>query len=281
MDAISYSYADKQAKRISKFNENPDSTSGILTQPSVIQTGEIVSIPAGRTAVMANTVIDGTVILDGTMFIPSGATTNDIDAQLALKSSTIYVDNQLALKANIVYVDNQVAGSVPSGTIITIAKNTAPTGYLKANGALVSRTTYASLFAAINTTFGVGDGSTTFALPDLRGYFPRGWDDARGIDTGRAFGSTQADAYTNHSHTGSTDSQGSHSHAYNYYGGSYTAAAGNSAISNIGAIHGTANVNNNIAAAGAHTHNVTVNASTTGGTETRPKNIALLYCIKY
>lgn len=86
MDAISYSYADKQAKRIKKFNENPDSTSGILTQPSVIQTGETVSIPAGRTAIMANTVIDGTINLDGTMFIPSGASTDDIDAQLALKA---------------------------------------------------------------------------------------------------------------------------------------------------------------------------------------------------
>lgn len=73
MDAISYSYADKQAKRIKKFNENPDSASGILTQPSVIQAGEIVSIPAGRTAVMANTVINGTVTLDGTMFIPTGS----------------------------------------------------------------------------------------------------------------------------------------------------------------------------------------------------------------
>lgn len=93
MDAISYSYADKQAKRISKFNENPDSTSGILTQPSVIQAGETVNIPAGRTAIMANTVIDGTITLGGTMFIPSGATTNDIDAQLALKASTVYVNS--------------------------------------------------------------------------------------------------------------------------------------------------------------------------------------------
>ena len=73
MDAISYSYADKQAKRIKKFIENPDSTSGILTQPSVIQTGETVNIPAGRTAIMANAVIDGTVNIDGTMFIPTGS----------------------------------------------------------------------------------------------------------------------------------------------------------------------------------------------------------------
>ena len=93
MDAISYSYADKQAKRIKNFNENPDSTSGILTQPSVIQAGETVSIPAGRTAILANTQIDGTLTVDGDVFIPSGATLVDLDAQLALKASTTYVDS--------------------------------------------------------------------------------------------------------------------------------------------------------------------------------------------
>ena len=55
----------------------------------------------------------------------------------------------------------------PSGSIIWYAGNTAPTGYLEANGALISRTTYANLFAAIGTAFGAGNGSTTFAVPDL------------------------------------------------------------------------------------------------------------------
>ena len=86
---------------------------------------------------------------------------------------------------------------VPSGAVAHFAMNTAPTGWLKANGALVSRTTYANLFAAIGTTFGAGDGSTTFALPDLRGYFSRNWDDGRGIDSGRSFGSLQATRVNN------------------------------------------------------------------------------------
>ena len=94
-----------------------------------------------------------------------------------------------------------VAGGVPSwaapagtitGTVIFYAANTAPSGFLKANGAAVSRTTYADLFSAIGTTFGVGDGSTTFAVPDLRGYFPRGWADDGSTDSGRSFGTTQA-----------------------------------------------------------------------------------------
>jgi microcystin-dependent protein len=89
---------------------------------------------------------------------------------------------------------------LPAGSIIHVCMDTAPTGYLKANGALVSRTTYATLFAAIGTTFGAGDGSTTFALPDLRGEFVRGWDDGRGVDSGRVFGSSQADQVGAHTH---------------------------------------------------------------------------------
>jgi hypothetical protein len=82
-------------------------------------------------------------------------------------------------------------GGNPAGTVIFYAANAAPTGFLKANGAEISRSTYADLFTAIGTTFGVGDGSTTFLVPDLRGYFPRGWADNGSIDSGRAFGSTQ------------------------------------------------------------------------------------------
>ncbi|HCM6673365.1 tail fiber protein [Klebsiella pneumoniae] len=77
------------------------------------------------------------------------------------------------------------------GDIKYTARSTAPTGWLKANGDAVSRTTYAALFAAIGTTFGAGDGSTTFNLPDLRGEFIRGWDDGRGVDPQRDLGSWQ------------------------------------------------------------------------------------------
>lgn len=80
---------------------------------------------------------------------------------------------------------------VPPGTVQFYAASTAPSGWLKANGANISRSTYAALFTAISTTYGVGDGSTTFGLPDLRGEFPRGWDDSRGIDSGRAIGTAQ------------------------------------------------------------------------------------------
>ena len=77
---------------------------------------------------------------------------------------------------------------------------TIPSGWIKANGAEVSRTVYANLFAAIGTAWGAGNGSTTFNVPDLRGEFLRGWDDARGIDTGRALASQQAGQNLSHNH---------------------------------------------------------------------------------
>jgi hypothetical protein len=148
------------------------------------------------------------------------------------------------------------AAVLPAGFILPFAGNTAPTGWLKANGQLVSRTTYAGLFAAIGTIYGAGNGSTTFALPDLRGEFVRGWDDGRGVDTGRAIGSAQADDYK------------SHTHPSGWY-----------ATSNETSGQGTAT-------SGFFTNRVAVSTTggaptaAAGGTETRPRNVALLYCIK-
>lgn len=143
---------------------------------------------------------------------------------------------------------------VPAGTVIHTAAAAAPAGFLKANGALVSRVDYADLFAAIGTTYGVGDGATTFKLPDLRGEFIRGLDDGRGVDAGRTLGSSQTDAFESHAH-------------------SWTMP---------GSPHNE-NESINYIAAGQATSWLTFNVATTatGGSETRPRNVALLACIKY
>lgn len=104
---------------------------------------------------------------------------------------------QLATTA-FVGAESQIAA--PVGSVYTFAGATVPTGWLKCNGALLSRTTYAALFAVIGTTYGAGDGSTTFALPDLRGEFVRGFDDGRGIDAGRALGSWRDHILQSHNH---------------------------------------------------------------------------------
>jgi microcystin-dependent protein len=98
------------------------------------------------------------------------------------------------------------------GRIDTFAMATPPPGWFRANGAAVSRTVYAALFAKIGTTYGAGDGVSTFNLPDPRGKFIRALDDGRGIDVGRVLGSSQADEVRSHSHTGSSSAAGGHGH---------------------------------------------------------------------
>lgn len=75
-----------------------------------------------------------------------------------------------------------------------------PAGWLIENGAAVSRTTYATLFAVIGVIYGAGDGATTFNLPDARGEFERGLDMGRGVDPGRVLGSAQGCAIQSHAH---------------------------------------------------------------------------------
>ena len=76
--------------------------------------------------------------------------------------------------------------------------NKIPAGYLIEDGSAVGRVAYATLFAAIGTTYGAGDGATTFNLPDSRAIVWRGLDMGRGVDTGRALGSEQMDAFQGH-----------------------------------------------------------------------------------
>lgn len=151
--------------------------------------------------------------------------------------------------------------AAPPGTVTYFARNTAPSGWLKANGALVSRTTYANLFAAIGTAFGAGDGTTTFALPDLRGEFVRGWDDGRGVDAARAFGSGQLDAFQGHMHgKGFVNTTATTSTALDVQLGPNSATSGT--------------VSAGVLSDGT-------NGTPRNAPETRPRNIALLACIKY
>ena len=168
-------------------------------------------------------------------------------------------------------LSNLPAG-VPAGGVAHFAMSTAPTGWLKCNGALVSRTTYAALFAAIGTTFSAGDGVTTFGLPELRGEFIRCLSDGRAVDTGRGLGSAQGEAYLNHSHAASADTGGEHTH---------TVPVGRGGVGSVGEVSADTGVTAFTGSAGAHSHTITVATSTTGGTETRPRNVALLACIKY
>lgn len=82
-------------------------------------------------------------------------------------------------------IAQSTSGLNPTGSIILWTVDSEPSGYLYCNGQAVSRTTYAALFAVIGTTYGVGDGSTTFNVPDMRGRFPLGQDDMGGSSANR------------------------------------------------------------------------------------------------
>lgn len=120
-----------------------------------------------------------------------------------------------------------VGGDVmPSGVILPYAGSTAPSGFLLAFGQAVSRTTYAALFTAIGTTYGTGDGSTTFNLPDLRGRAPRGVDNMGGTAANRITsggsgitGTTLGAAGGVESVTLTTAQLASHTHTVSIYSG--------------------------------------------------------------
>ena len=179
--------------------------------------------------------------------------------------------------------------AVPTGSVHMMATTTAPSGYLKCNGAAVSRTTYADLFAIIGTTHGAGDGSSTFNVPDLRGEFVRGWDDSRGVDSGRGFGSSQGDQNKQHNHSASSSSSispSSHNHVFpgddqfanaNGVGGWSNRTSGSfnydaKSQSGNGKVYLTSDATLSVSTS------VTVNND--GGSEARPRNVAMMYVIK-
>ena len=213
------------------------------------------------------------------------------------------IDTSLAYNPSTKVLNVSVSSDVSEvGKISMFARSTAPSGYLKCNGAAISRTTYEALFSAIGTTFGAGDGSTTFNIPDLRGEFIRGWDDARGVDSGRVFGGWQDGQNVSHTHTGTTSSD---AHTHTWSGTTSSDGAHTHTISDLGGNGEDENQSKPSASdwltttrdyvvpsAGAHTHTVsgttssdahthTFTTAASGGTEVRVRNRALLYCIKY
>lgn len=160
---------------------------------------------------------------------------------------------------------------IPAGAVMSFAMSTVPTGWLECDGSAISRSTYAQLFATIGTTFGVGNGSTTFNIPDLRGYFVRGWAHGGSIDSGRAFGSTQTGAIESHNHTFAGNALPTHSHTI--------PARVNDAAG--GLADGSGGISADISTTSVSAGTPTGTIGNTGGTETRPYNVALMYCIKY
>ena len=191
----------------------------------------------------------------------------DLDTLLAGKQSTISGGATTILTSNLtpnralvsdasgkVAVGAATVGLIPCGAVTVSASNTVPSGWLAANGAAVSRSAYSALFGVISTLYGAGDGTSTFNLPDLRGYFVRGAGTNVDGSASGTFGAKQQDEIQSHTHTYSTPA---------------------AAVAQLNNGSGTFGVRSSTA-----TNTVATGQVPTGATETRPKNIAMLYCIK-
>lgn len=132
------------------------------------------------------------------------------------------------------------SGFIPVGMVAPYAGISAPAGWLLCTGANISRTQYPSLFNVIGTTYGSGDGSTTFALPDLRGRAVAGKDDMGGSAASRLTsggsgitGTTLGAAGGSETHTLTTTQMPSHTHTQDAHG--HAVQRSNSAATSVGA----------------------------------------------
>jgi len=218
---------------------------GVVETTNTFATNDVI------TSTAMNNIIDQTLFTSDAL---SGSTLALVAGKMKVATSGI-TSNEMGVNA---VTTNAIADGavtqakasnmlIPAGAIMPFAMNGAPTGWLAADGTAVSRSTYATLFAAIATTYGVGDGSTTFNVPDLRGYFVRGTGTNSDGTASGTFAAKQADELKSHTHTYTFKST---------TGGSSAGGDPNSIT------------------------NTSVNTGATGGTETRPRNIAMFYCIK-
>lgn len=212
-------------------------------------TSQINATPLIGTLPVVGTLAQGSVVVGNSSSVATAVTLGT--------SGTVLTSNG----SDAAWTALPVVSSFDAGMVQMFANTTVPTGWLECDGTAVSRTTYATLFAAIGTAYGVGDGSSTFTLPDMRGEFPRGWDNSRGVDSGRGIGTSQGDQMEAHNHALRGNSGG----AINVLFNESPVIAG---IQNLG----------------GGFSNSTATIQNTGGTsnsgENRPRNVALMFCIK-
>ena len=199
-----------------------------------------------------------------------------VPADPALQATLASLQAQIdALQTEVDSLTTTVDSSNPVGTIQLWTTSTPTLNWMACNGAAISRTTYAQLFSVIGTTYGSGDGSTTFNIPDLRGKFVRGYDAGAGVDPARVFGSSQTDAFQNIIGYIGTDDKIVNATAGAFQNNSTTKANALAA--------GAPNKDTTSQGGDGACYYAEFNASWSSGArtanETRPVNVALLYQI--
>ena len=180
---------------------------------------------------------------------------------------------------------NLSSGFVPTGAVMAFAMVTAPSGWVLCNGAeynasptvvnsVSTPSIYANLFAAIGTVFG-GTGVSAFKVPDLRAEFIRGYDYGAGTDP-RTFGSKQGDLLEKHKHISSNNDCQAYLNVNGIASGTYNAWCDTNGIGSGGGASLTGDGTHGTETKGS----VTSNSGDVVGNETRPRNVALNYCIK-
>ena len=220
------------------------------------------------TSAKMNNILDESVftsdaLADSTLTTSSGKLKVNIITSTQLATSSVTAN---AIADGAVTQAKTNDSLIPSGAIMAFAMNGAPTGWLAANGTAVSRTTYSNLFSTIGTTYGAGDGSTTFNLPNLSGIFVRGSGSQTigGVSYSRSFSTNQNDALQNI--TGTV--------------GEFDAAFGTTVATGAFTTTQTTKTTGGGGAGKYLTANFDASRVARTSTETRPANIALLYCIK-
>jgi phage-related tail fiber protein len=165
---------------------------------------------------------------------------------------------------------SQLKSSVPVGAVLSFPMGVVPAGYLELDGSVQSIATYPDLAAYLGTTFNKGDeGVGNFRLPESRGEFLRGWDHGRGVDAGRGLGTNQGHSMVDHCHTVLTADAGT---VPNPVGGNLVGS-----FTNLAPIPKPAGAG---VLGATLTSNIHMPSAEKGGIETRPRNLAVMWCIK-
>ncbi|MCH8303731.1 MAG: tail fiber protein [Candidatus Marinimicrobia bacterium] len=182
------------------------------------------------------------------------------------------------------YIDNLLVGSVTA-----FAMKNPPDGWLECDGSAISRLDYKKLFERIGTSIGSGNGETSFNIPNLRGEFIRGWNNGEGVDINRVLGSLQGAMMQSHKHNDTGHGHTDAGHFHPYYHGNFSLPGGAGAEPSrhwsygnwMNDFIGYANIQNGYSNLTNPTNSGTGAGTPIHGTETRPRNVALMYCIKY
>ena len=312
IDAIEATYAAGSSIRASDLNTNNTQLLYAAQEFGTLKTDNSISFSLGNKGdiqinsstdyVINNNAVELAMMADnsvGTNELVNDSVTDDKMANNAIATASLkdnavtiakMADNSVGTSE---IVNNAVTrakvtpgGFNPVGTVIWYAGSTAPAGYLKCNGDSIANGsgTTQSITADFSALYAIVGSS----LPDLRGEFVRGWDDGKGTDSGRSIRSGQTELFKEHTHTPgvSQTTTGDHNHSFkasNRAGDEDAWSNTNKGFigDNDGSAFTQAADTNKIYDNGSHTHNVGVTIANTGGAETRPRNIALLACIKY